>query len=295
MLLQPGQQFTIVRQLGLPSDVTTYYIQAVVRNSTTGNIISTINLTDRTNQRFTGVFQVPQDPLGFGYYLDITTYVYTDAGYSTLSDIYNVENVPYLVFDRLTIGRNSGGNGDSTDYEKIKKMIQVAVESIQFPEIPEQKEVDLSGILVALESLSKELSMKLKEAVKPSETALSDLKNKVDSGIAKIKEHVSSTAQSQQQNITNNTDLTPIHSHLEDVKNFIVNQSDLKASEKRIIQAVKSTEIENGDKLVKKVEQLFEKVDSLDHNVADNQQEEKKIEEPVVSSYFSNAENLMKE
>jgi uncharacterized protein YlaN (UPF0358 family) len=295
MLLQPGQQFTIVRQLGLPSDVTTYYIQAVVRNSTTGNIISTINLTDRTNQRFTGVFQVPQDPLGFGYYLDITTYVYTDAGYSTLSDIYNVENVPYLVFDRLTIGRNSGGNGDSTDYEKIKKMIQVAVESIQFPEIPEQKEVDLSGILVALESLSKELSVKLKEVIKPSETALSDLKNKVDSGIAKIKEHVSSTVQSQQQNITNNTDLTPIHSHLEDVKNFIVNQSDLKASEKRIIQAIKSTEIENGDKLVKKVEQLFEKVDSLDHNVVDDQQEGKKVEEPVVSHYFSNAENLMKE
>lgn len=160
-MLQPGQSAPIVRQLGLPGDSSTYYVQAVVKNSATGATITTINLTDQGSQRFTGSFDVPQDPLGFGYYIDITTSVYTDSGYTTLSNIYTIDMQSLLVFDRLTWGRNVGGGGDMTDYDKIAKMIREEIKGIDFPEIPKPEKVNLEPVLATIWETGRRVEDKL--------------------------------------------------------------------------------------------------------------------------------------
>ena len=74
--LRPTETFTIVRVLGDTVDTATYFVQAIIRNSNTGKIIDTINLTDKGNRRFTGNWEVAADVSGEGFYIDITTTVY---------------------------------------------------------------------------------------------------------------------------------------------------------------------------------------------------------------------------
>lgn len=152
--LQPQENYTIVRQLPDPSDSTTYYIQAVVRNSVSDAILQTVNLTDKGSRRFKASYQVPADVSGLGFYIDITTSVYTDSGYTTKSGSYADELEQYLVFDRIKPAMGGGGGGgESVDYKKIQKMIDKIVK-----EMPKFEKDDFSPIMEQLEKLKTAVS-----------------------------------------------------------------------------------------------------------------------------------------
>jgi len=127
--------------------MSTYYVQAVVRDSVSDEIIDTINLTDRGNGRFTKVWEVPADISGLGFYIDITTSVYTDSGYSTKADTYGDEVDSYLVFDRI-VNRGGGSGGSDVDYKKIEKILVQTVKPLL-----DRKEINLDPILTQIKGV----------------------------------------------------------------------------------------------------------------------------------------------
>jgi uncharacterized protein YjbJ (UPF0337 family) len=186
--INPETKLPIIRQLNNPSDNTGYYVRAVVRNSLTDVVLKTINLADAGGGRFEGTYLVPPAD---GTYFDITTMVYSDAGYTTQDTMYADETNQYLGAIRWGLQYWNAGNGGGADidYKKIRKIveeevgkittlsqeevsgivskatneIQKAIESthkavsdIVIPEvvIPEQKEVDLSPVQNKLQEVT---------------------------------------------------------------------------------------------------------------------------------------------
>jgi hypothetical protein len=146
--LQPRETFAIVRQLADHTDLTTYYTQAVIRNSVTSEILATVNLTDKGSGRFLKIWEVPSDVSGMGFFIDITLSVYSDSGYTTKASTYGDELEEYLVFDRIV--KSSGGGGVDVDYKKIEKLLTAAIKSI-----PEAKMESLGPVKTMLEDLKK--------------------------------------------------------------------------------------------------------------------------------------------
>jgi hypothetical protein len=138
MQLHPREQFTITRQLNDPAIVTTFYVRAVIRNAKTDTVIDTVNLTDKTGQRFTKQWLVPADPSGQGFWISIVTSVYTDSGYTTKSTDYGDEACSYLVQERYVFNPNYPV-GPDIDYKRIKKMIDDAVSKIEIPVYEERE------------------------------------------------------------------------------------------------------------------------------------------------------------
>jgi hypothetical protein len=253
----PGQSFTIVRQLGLPGDTATYYVQAVVKNSVTGAVIATVNLSGNSAQRYTGTFQAPADKTGLGTNIDITTSVYTDSGYTTPSQLYSIENTTYVVRDTSRWGNGGGGlGGGSTsyspdvDYEKIRKMILEAVASIVFPvfpEMPEHKETDLSGVMSKIESLESAIQGK---DLSPIHEKVSALHTFVQEKLEQIVETIHSKPEFKE------TDLSPILDAVEDY--FEDHKEMLKGSVSSLREDLMS-KLEDLDNLDTSLEELLTK------------------------------------
>lgn len=172
MNVNPNTNLRIVRQLADPYDLGTNYVRAVVRNSATGAVLDTVNLTDEGSQRFSGFYHTNADPSGVGYYIDVTTTVFTDAGYTTKSENYQVETNTYHVIQQFGPGMGLGGGAD-VNYEKVRRIVQEELAKLVIPEpvtppdltpvllgleqrltksvgaikIPEQKEVDLEPVM----------------------------------------------------------------------------------------------------------------------------------------------------
>ena len=132
MQLNPGETFAIVRQLADPNDAGTYYVRATIRNARTDTLLATKDLTDRGGQRFSVEYQVPSSTSD-ALYIAISTRVYTDSGYTTLSTDYGQEIQTYLVETR---SKHFGGGGSvlKVDYEKIRGMIRESIDTLKFPE-----------------------------------------------------------------------------------------------------------------------------------------------------------------
>lgn len=125
MQLAPGEKFAIVRQLGDPTDTGTYYVQAIVRNAHTDDLLDTVNLTDRGSRRFSALWNV-YSKKNDGFYISITTTVYTDSGYTTKSDMYTEESETYLIERRdYHAGFSDGGGGISA--KKISNILEEAL------------------------------------------------------------------------------------------------------------------------------------------------------------------------
>jgi hypothetical protein len=154
--LNPREYFTIFRGLSDHTDVSTYYVQAVIKNIRTGDVIDTVNLTDLGDRQFKKDWQVPADTSGNGFWIGIVTSVYSDAGYTTKATTYLDEYETYLVFDRKNPYLGTGG-GAEIDYKKIDKMIKSHIDNIQLPIIPEQKEIDLSSVYNSLEFIKNQI------------------------------------------------------------------------------------------------------------------------------------------
>lgn len=157
MELEPGQPFTIWRKLEDPNDSTTYYVKADVRDMRSNELIQSVNLTDQTGRIFSKQIDAPGDASSQGRWIAISTRVYTDSGYSTLSPIHKEESREYKIIRRLT--SLGGGGSVSIDYKKIEKMFEDFKE-----ELPEPQKISFSG----LEKLIKEGFSKLEAKEMPT-------------------------------------------------------------------------------------------------------------------------------
>ncbi len=172
--IQPREYFPIARAIQDPSDATVYYIRAVIRNARTGATIDTVNLTSLGSGLWAYSWQVVADPSGQGLFITITTRVYTDSGYTLLSDMYGQEQDTFLIYDRMKWVAGMAqqisaiGMSPDIDYAKIKKMVDSAVskqleplktaiadiaEDVDAIEVAEQVETDLGPILEGLDAL----------------------------------------------------------------------------------------------------------------------------------------------
>lgn len=143
MQLTPREYFTIARGLEDHTITTTFYVRAFIRNARTDELIDTIDLTDSgDHHRYTKPWQVPADVSGQGFYILITTSVYTDSAYTTKSTDYADRYDEHLVMDRFNANLSGhGASGPDVDYKKIEKMISTAIGTIPKSELPERVDV----------------------------------------------------------------------------------------------------------------------------------------------------------
>lgn len=152
LTLNPREYFTIVRVLGDPLDSGTYYVRAVIRNAKTDALIETVDLEDKGDRRFSMPWQVPADSSGEGFYIVITTTVYTDSGYSSVSANYTEEAGTYLIQDRYNHAFGGHGGGPDIDYKRVRKIVQEELGKLVMPEMTE---TDLMPLLEAVSDVKK--------------------------------------------------------------------------------------------------------------------------------------------
>jgi hypothetical protein len=172
MILNPGEKFVIARQLDDPLDTATYYVRAYIRKTSDDSLIATVDLTDKGDQRFRGEWPVAQynDPT----YITITTKCFTNAGYTTESDVYRRNEEMYLIQQRWNMAFGGGGGGADVDYKRIKEIVEkIIVEKIALIKMPvpeiknitkyntvrEKFEIDLSPITKQIKELSNEIQI----------------------------------------------------------------------------------------------------------------------------------------
>lgn len=187
MTLQPGENFVITHQIGDHTDTATYYVQAVIRNARTDETLDTVKLTDRGNQRFSKEWQVPQDPSGQGFYISITTTVYSDSNYSTKSALYSEEQERLLIQARMNPNLGYGSSGSDIDYKKIKKLISEEVKSIKDSFPKRVKITDQTEIVNILNAIKEAIPPKEKDDTKEMKRF-----DNIDEAIASVEKAIES-------------------------------------------------------------------------------------------------------
>lgn len=141
----------------LPTDVTAYFVQAVLRDTATSATLQTINLTQNVSvpYRYTGVFKPVSDPSGLGRYIDITVIPYTDSGHTTPSQNYAALQLNYVVLQPWIPSLGAGGGG-SIDYDKLRLTIAEV--------ILEQKESPVESVTVEYDRIGNDMREALEEA-----------------------------------------------------------------------------------------------------------------------------------
>jgi len=198
VIIAPQRAFLLDYKINNPSDTSTHYVRAVIRNSLSGAILATLNLTDNGNGYFSKEWITPSDPSGTGLQLSVLMTVYDDSGYTTESLVYGTELENYIVKDLAGSRSSFGGSGAmgasaqqarEIDYARIKKIIEETVKNIQFPEIkiPEIPQIDvddLKGDIKDYLDESKEeenITSLIKEELSKAKTEiLSELNKKVN-------------------------------------------------------------------------------------------------------------------
>lgn len=142
--LQPYEYFTLFIQLDdhTDTDRDNYFVQSVIRNARTSELLATVNLDSKGEGEYSKPWQVPADPSGLGLFIKVVTTVYADADHTTKASRYGQEGSTYLIGDRQQ--PHAGGRG--VDYKKIQEMIDEAVGKIKIPEY-KTPSLDLSPVL----------------------------------------------------------------------------------------------------------------------------------------------------
>jgi hypothetical protein len=153
MEIVPSQPFTIWRKLEDPNDSTTYYVKADIRDMVSNTLIDSVNLTDRGSRIFSKQIDAPGDSSGQGRWIAISTRVYTDSGYTTLSAIHKEESREYKVITQRTSFGGGSSSATSIDYEKIKKMMKtILVEELK--KLPKEEKISLVPVLNRIQNLT---------------------------------------------------------------------------------------------------------------------------------------------
>ncbi len=196
MEIEPSLPFTIWRKLEDPSDSSTYYIQATLYNMRDNTVIQTVNLTDQGSRIFSKEISAPGDSSGQGRWISISTRVYTDSGFTSLSPIHKEESREYKVIRRIiSLG---GGGGSEVDYKKIGAILTEVVGKIPQPKeislVPLEQAIqdvgdkvdsihipttDLSPVLGAIRGLKNDLENTIKSIPKPDKVDFSPVMQKL--------------------------------------------------------------------------------------------------------------------
>lgn len=217
MQANPLESIKLAYLIGDTGDSTTYYVQAVMRDSGTGTTLATTNLTG-SGRRFTGSIKAPADTTGRGRWVDITYTVYTDTGYSVLSG-YPEQVFSYRVQEQisaalLAAGATSrdvamgAGSGDDINYKKIKSIfvealkvavtelqtsMQKAVDSIEPAEAPEAGEApEMPSVEEIASALSEAVIASLRPDIQGVGTKVEGVEKAVQTGTQEVKEAVES-------------------------------------------------------------------------------------------------------
>lgn len=205
----------MVRQLTDPYDTGTNYVQAVIRNSTSGDIVATVNLTDEDAQRFTGAYTTPPDISGMGYYLDVTTTVYSDDAYTTKNTNYAIEAHTYFIHEQKV---HLGGGGGDVNYEKIRKIVKEILDGQEKPTMPTIK--DLTPEIKAMEQRIKDSVSSAVSGIRFPEQVRPDLDGVVERISSTVENATNAVLMAvEQKEVTPETDLTPVTQAIEALPN----------------------------------------------------------------------------
>jgi hypothetical protein len=145
--ISPAENFDIFYFLRNWTDSTTYYVQAVVYDVRTGDILQTTNLTQspHNSHLYAKTIQAPADSSGFGRNIVAIATVYTDSDHTIKSSDYEEQEQYFLV---RALPPQVGGGGD-VDYRHIGELIERGIKKaiaklppaktqtdIKFPDMP---------------------------------------------------------------------------------------------------------------------------------------------------------------
>jgi len=199
--VRPQTNIPVVRQLDDPADSSTLYVRAFVYNSLTNALITSFNLEDQGSHRFSAKYNTPADYSGTGYFIDITTKVYSDAGYTTQDTIYANENQEYHVMEMWNQSFGSGGGGSDIDYKRIREIIKGEVDKLPPPKVS----INLDPILLELQGVRKAIGQ-----IESPKTDLSPVIYSIDGLMRRIEK------------VDTKTDLSHILRKLESISTKIV-------------------------------------------------------------------------
>lgn len=214
-IIQPRQNFPISRLLTDPTDNNTYYLSAIIRNAKTGATIDTKELSQISGRLYGVTYQMPADPSGQGFYITITTEVYTDSGRTVKSDAYGEEHEVFFLYDRFNFTQQMASqiaalisnDGLDIDYNKIKKACDKAIsesgiktemltEDKMKKMMEKKKEGKEKDEMAPMKATLKEIAAatgRIEEKIKePERLDYQIIKDHVDSAKTEIKEHVTS-------------------------------------------------------------------------------------------------------
>lgn len=127
--LIPSQPYTLSYYITDHTDNGTYYVQAVIYDAATGEVLDTQNLTRQTTNThlFSKVAQAPGDSSGHGRRIVVVATAYDDAGHTTKSTNYAQQSENYIVA-KAGVGLTLGGGG--IDYQMISDIFTAELEKI---------------------------------------------------------------------------------------------------------------------------------------------------------------------
>lgn len=128
MNLSPTQQIPVSYTVSDPNDTTLYYVRAVVRDTQSSTTLQSLNLTrvSSSPNRYVGLLNPVYDPSGLGRMIDVTITVYTDSGYTTPSQNYELVQNPHLVIQPWLPTLGTGGVG--FEYDKMAQLIELVLD-----------------------------------------------------------------------------------------------------------------------------------------------------------------------
>jgi hypothetical protein len=176
MQLYPQEEYVIARGLEDHLDSTTYYVRAFVRNAKTDALLATLDLEDQgDSHRFKKTWQVPADPTGMGFWINIQTSVYTDSGYTTKADNYGDKYEEKFIEARRHF---AGGGGVDVDYKRVREIIQDELDKRKPEPAKPTEPVNFSPVLSAVSALRDDVSAI--HVPEPKDTDLSPVMAKID-------------------------------------------------------------------------------------------------------------------
>lgn len=136
MQVSPQEKICIAALISDPADTNTYYVQAVMRDTLTNKILGSVKLAVDPNnsRRFFGYLEAPSNNTPTGRYINITTSIYTNAGYSVYSQNYEEVVASYIVAQRWSMALAGGAGGVdlyAPDYAKaIREAMKDYIEPV---------------------------------------------------------------------------------------------------------------------------------------------------------------------
>ncbi len=263
--LQPYEYFTLFIQLDDHTDTErdNYYVQTVIRNARTSELITAVNLDSKGDGEYSKPWQVPADPTGLGLYIKVVTTVYEDAEHTTKVSRYGQEGEVYLIADRVQ--PHSGGG--SIDYKKIKTLIDEAIGEIKIPEY-QVPVLDLSPILGEISRLYNALNEFPR--YKDSTKELNDIRGAISSLLPMLK------ALDKPEKVL---DLSPITEKIEELSRITTEaEKSLTSGHSSIESSIESAKEEISESLdeIKNVRMNFRIVSEPKEDILKNEEEKKK-------------------